>query len=79
MDSTVHQRSTNNATVQHMVLSSTCTRCAAELRPPAKRNTVYLQSTKGGPWSPHCVPCAKLMVPASAAEACAPLTRSVTY
>lgn len=46
--------------VQHLVLASTCTRCGRELRPPAKRNTVYVRTT-GGRIEPHCPPCAKLV------------------
>ena len=43
--------------VEHLTLSSSCHRCAAELRPPAKRNTVYLQRPAfGGPWTPRGSP-----------------------
>lgn len=39
--------------VERITLASTCHRCGVELRPPGKRNTVYLERSKAGPWFPR--------------------------
>ena len=60
--------------VERLTLSSACHVCGCELRPPAKRNTVYMERSTGGAWFargrlpvghvsagvwPFCVSCAR--------------------